>query len=112
MRLLHASSFPHSGYTSVENATYCPSGDHNGSETPVEIVVTFLASPPSTGITKRFGSPSRSLIKAIRWPSGEKAGEYSFLSPRVNCRTSDPSMFIIHKWLWRVARGRSEVPSV
>jgi len=39
--------------------------------------VSFRCSPPLTGETQMSAAPERSETKAIFWPSGENAGEYS-----------------------------------
>src|SRR5256885_9506361 len=97
--LLQASSSPHSGYTSVEKAIHLPSGDHSGSDTPVEILVIFRTEPPPVAITLRLVFPSCVLMKAIHLPSGDHSGEFELLSPSVSWRAFAPSMSIIHIWL-------------
>ena len=112
IRLLQASSAPHSGYTSVENAIHLPSGDQTGSETPVETRVSGRASPPSSGMRYRFEPSSRLVMKSRDLPSGENTGELSLVSPRVICRAAPVARSISQMCVARFAWGRSLVVTV
>ena len=54
------------------------SGDTN---CPEDSDVSFRASVPSILLTQRLIAPSRSLVKASHWPSGETRGWLSYASP-------------------------------
>ena len=72
-----------------------PSGDHARSLTPLGILQTCFASPPSAAIKCSCGlsfSPSPLEIKASCWPSGDQRGEESPRGPLVNGRGSPPAV--------------------
>jgi hypothetical protein len=55
--------------------TYRPSGDHAGDSTGICVSVDNLrGSVPSIFAIHRLSAPSRSLMNAIHWPSGETRG--------------------------------------
>ncbi len=69
-----------------------PSGDHTGSPTPIGNVVSWRASPPSSGRRKIWvSSPLRSERNAMAVPSGDQRGELSLCFPWVSGRSPLPS---------------------
>jgi hypothetical protein len=63
---------------------YWPSGDHDGLFTHQRFSCdTGFAFLPSGSIVQMFHSPSRSLVKAMRLPSGLKRGCMSNMDPLV-----------------------------
>ena len=67
-----------------------PSGIHSSSTNPSVCSVSFRGAPPPAGITQTCLPPSRSLTKAICFPSGDQAGCRSTAGWRVNCRAAPP----------------------
>jgi hypothetical protein len=71
-RLLSSSG--QSGKTDDTNARWVPLGDQTGPEAPVEMRVSWTASPPSMSIVQICGAPERDEMKAIFRPSGDQRG--------------------------------------
>src|SRR5438093_8373407 len=82
--LLHASS-GQSGNTSEVKASHRPSRDQMTPSAPVEMLVSFRASPPDRSNIQTCGAPSRAETNAILRPSGDQRGMLSRFSLCVNC---------------------------
>src|SRR5271157_1948400 len=85
-RLLQASSAPHSGYTSLVNSRFFPSGENRTPSASVGTLVTGLGLPPSGSISQIWELPPRSETKAIRRESGDQRGRELADPSRVICR--------------------------
>src|SRR5438445_2533893 len=63
------------------NAISCPVGLQQGAVSEALVLVRRWAPPPSVLTTQMFMLPERLLAKAMRFPSGLKAGAKAWLSP-------------------------------
>src|SRR6266436_5293037 len=96
------------GPTGALKSNRLPSGDQTGLEAPCCMKVSWLASPPSVGISHIWGlplpccfcsfsllpvaSPSRSETKASQRPSGDQVGLLVLAGPAVKRFASPPSL--------------------
>src|SRR5439155_23870014 len=91
LSLLQASS-GQSGYTSLVNSRFLPSGEKSTPPASVEMRVTGAAAPPSAFMIQTWGEPLRSEMKAMRLESGDQRA-HSLDSPAlVSGRGVPPSM--------------------